>query len=41
MYKASEYSQIARRPTTKEYREVVRIAEELGILRGETYRHVI
>jgi putative pyruvate formate lyase activating enzyme len=41
MYKASEYSEIARRPTTKEYKEVVRIAEELGILRGETYRHII
>jgi len=39
MFKASDYEEIARRPTLNEYREIVKIAEELGIVRGETYRH--
>jgi putative pyruvate formate lyase activating enzyme len=39
MFKASDHQEIARRPTIKEYSEVVKIAEDLGIVRGETYRH--
>ena len=39
MFKALHHKEIARRPTIKEYREIVKIAEELGISRGETYRH--
>jgi putative pyruvate formate lyase activating enzyme len=39
MFKASNYKEIARHPTIKEYREVVKIAENLGIVKGETYRH--
>ena len=39
VFKASDYKEISRSPTFKEYREVVKIAEELGIIKGETYRH--
>jgi putative pyruvate formate lyase activating enzyme len=38
-YKACDYKELSRRPTLKEHTEVVRIAEELGLKRGLTFRH--
>jgi putative pyruvate formate lyase activating enzyme len=38
-FKASNYKEISRRPTMNEYRNVVKIAEELELMRGVTYRH--
>jgi len=39
MYKAYDYEELSRRTTLKEYKRVVEMAEELGLERGETYRH--
>jgi putative pyruvate formate lyase activating enzyme len=39
MHKACEYEELRRRPTLKEYKQAVDIAKELGLHRGETYRH--
>ena len=38
-HKACDYKELSRRPTLKEYTEVVRIAEELGLKRSLTFRH--
>ncbi len=40
MYKAYEYEELRRRPTFKEYKEVVDAAKELGLERGEIFRHI-
>lgn len=39
MYKAYEFEKLNKRPTAEEYGRVVDIAGELGLKRGETYRH--
>lgn len=39
MHKAHEYEELKRRPTLDEYKEAVKIAKELGLERGETFRH--
>jgi putative pyruvate formate lyase activating enzyme len=39
MHRAYEYEKLRRRPNLKEYKQVVDIAKELGLDRGETYRH--
>jgi len=38
-YKANEYEELRRRPNLKEYKRVVDMAKELGLERGETFRH--
>jgi len=39
MYKAYEYEELRRGPTFSEYKRVVDMAKELGLERGETFRH--
>ncbi len=39
MYKAYEYEELNRRPAFDEYQRVVDIAKELGLNRGEIFRH--
>lgn len=41
MHKAYEHEKLRRRPSLKEYGQVVDIAKELGLDRGETYRHTV
>lgn len=38
MYKAHEYEKLRRRPNFKEYKEVVEMAKELGLERGDFFR---
>ncbi len=39
MYKAYDHQQLSRQPTFKEYTTVVKIAKDLGLNKGETFRH--
>jgi putative pyruvate formate lyase activating enzyme len=39
LYKAYEYKELSRRPTMEEYTRVVDKAKELGLHRGESFRH--
>lgn len=40
MYKSHEYRELRRPPTFEEYKNVVDMARELGLERGETFRHL-
>ncbi|MBS7623335.1 radical SAM protein [Candidatus Bathyarchaeota archaeon] len=39
IYRAYDYKELARPPTFREYKAVVDMAKELGLQRGETFRH--
>jgi uncharacterized Fe-S radical SAM superfamily protein PflX len=38
-YKAWDFEDLSRPPSTEEYRQAVELAKEFGLTQGETFRH--